>query len=64
VKFETDLFSPARDDAERITATDVMMNISKKHAKTSHGMKNGCQRLQNARDRKRKFSENHRVGKN
>ena len=38
---ETDLDSPARDDAKRITATDIMMNISKLHAGTSHGIKNG-----------------------
>jgi hypothetical protein len=33
------------DDAERITATGVMVNISKQHAGTSHGFKNegnGC----------------------
>jgi hypothetical protein len=29
---ETDLYSPARDDAERITATDIMVKISKLHA--------------------------------
>ena len=39
---ETDLYSPARDDAERITATDIMVNISKLHAGTSHGIKSRC----------------------
>jgi hypothetical protein len=29
------------DDAERITATDIMVNISKQHAGTSHRMKKG-----------------------
>jgi hypothetical protein len=33
-------FSPARDDAERITAFDVMVDISKQYAKSSHGIKN------------------------
>jgi hypothetical protein len=36
----TDLYSPARDDAERITATDTMMNISKLHAGTRYGIEN------------------------
>jgi hypothetical protein len=33
---ETDLCSPARDDAERIPATDIMEKISKLHAGTIH----------------------------
>jgi hypothetical protein len=38
---ETDLYSPARDsdDAERITVTDTMVNISKLHAGTRYGIK-------------------------
>jgi hypothetical protein len=38
---ETDLQSQARDDAEQITATDIMVNISKLHAGSSYGIKNG-----------------------
>jgi hypothetical protein len=34
---ETYLFWAARDGAERITATGIMMNIIKQHAGTSHG---------------------------
>ncbi len=37
---ETDLYSPASDDAQRIIATDIMVNISKVHAGTRYGMKN------------------------
>jgi hypothetical protein len=39
---ETDLYLPARDDAERITATrtDKMVKISKLHAETRYGIKN------------------------
>jgi hypothetical protein len=35
-----DICSPARDDAEQITATDIMVNISKLHAGTRYGFKN------------------------
>jgi hypothetical protein len=38
---ETNLYWQATDDAERITATDIMVNISKLHAGSSHGIKNG-----------------------
>jgi hypothetical protein len=37
---ETDLCSPERDDAERITATGIMVKFSKLHAGTSYGIKN------------------------
>ena len=37
---ETDLCSPARDDAKRITVTDIMVKISKLHAETRYGIKN------------------------
>ena len=36
---ETDLFRRQVDDAERITATGIMINISKQHVETSHGIK-------------------------
>jgi hypothetical protein len=42
---KTDHYSPARDDAEQITATDIMVktdimvNISKLHARTRYGIK-------------------------
>ena len=42
---ETDLCSPARDDAKRITVTDIMVKISKLHAETSYGFKNGESRM-------------------
>ena len=37
---ETDLFRWQVDDAERITATGIMINISKQHAEKIHGIKN------------------------
>ncbi len=37
---ETYLYSPARDDAERITVTDIMVNTSKLHVGTRYGIKN------------------------
>jgi hypothetical protein len=37
---ETDLYSQARDDAKRITATYIMVKISKLHAGTRYGNKN------------------------
>jgi hypothetical protein len=36
------LYSPARDDAERITTRDIMVNISKSHAGTRYGIKIGA----------------------
>jgi hypothetical protein len=36
---ETKLYSPARDDAERINATDIMVNISKQHVGTRYAIK-------------------------
>jgi hypothetical protein len=37
---ETYLYSPARDDAKLINVTDIMVNISKLHARTIYGIKN------------------------
>jgi hypothetical protein len=37
---KTDLCSPARDDAEWITVTGIMVNVSKLHVGTSYGIKN------------------------
>ena len=37
---ETYLFRRQVDDAERITAIGIMINVSKQHAETSHGIKN------------------------
>jgi hypothetical protein len=37
---ETDLFRWQVDDAERLTATGIMISISKQHAKKIHGLKN------------------------
>jgi hypothetical protein len=37
---ETDLFRWQVDDAKQITAIGLMINISKQHAKTIHGVKN------------------------
>jgi hypothetical protein len=39
---ETDLFSPAKDDAEQITVTDILACISKQHTGMIHGIKKGA----------------------
>jgi hypothetical protein len=47
---------PARDDAEPITATNIMVNISKLHAGTSYGIKNGGQECKMQGIKREKFT--------